>query len=264
VPPAPPPLSGATGGIYHVRNMRVPIAAYGWRELLVVGGLFGAAAVVGFLAFPVPFNVPAGLLALALLVFVVSFFRDPERPLPQDEHLVVSPADGTVADIQEFRDHPFMKGPCHRVGIFLSVFNVHVNRAPLTGRVEWLHYKPGAYLDARDPAASEENEAQDVGFRVVDAEGREHPVLVRQIAGLIARRIVCDLEEGEIRRRGERFGMIKFGSRTEIFLPVDLVEELQVRVGDKVRGGLSVIARLRTAVPDAFPEDRETAEAVAS
>jgi phosphatidylserine decarboxylase len=228
--------------------MRIPLAKDGIRELAIGSGLFGGAAVCALVAFGPPLGILLALIPALGLAFTVSFFRDPDRELPPDESLVVSPADGTVADIIEVPHHPFMEGPAWRVGIFLSVFNVHVNRAPLKGTVELLHYKPGGYLDARDPEASEENEAQDLGLRVQDAGGNRYPVLVRQIAGLVARRIVCRPALGQELLRGERFGMIKFGSRTEIFLPVERTEAIDVRIGQKLRGGFDVVARLKTPV----------------
>jgi phosphatidylserine decarboxylase len=242
--------------------MRIPLAKYGLRELLVVAALFAGAAVAAIAAFDQPVGGLLAAVACAGFVFAVSFFRDPERAVPADAALVVSPADGTVADIVQVSSHPFMGGPAHRIGIFLSVFNVHVNRVPVTGRVTHLAYKQGGFLDARDPAASEENEAQELGLSVQDAEGRVFPVLVRQIAGLIARRIVCEAKPDVRYVRGERYGMIKFGSRTEIFLPVDRVESLDVKVGDTVRGGLDSVARLKTPIPDS-PGSSEAESGVA-
>ena len=228
--------------------MRVPLARYGIRELLLGCALFGGAAAVAMVAFPAPLSWLLALIPLLGLVFTVSFFRDPDRPLPQDETLVISPADGTVADIVQLPKHPFMEGPAWRIGIFLSVFNVHVNRAPVSGKVTLLSHKPGAYLDARDPEASEDNEAQDLGLEVEDAEGNGYPVLVRQIAGLVARRIVCTPQIGQALARGERFGMIKFGSRTEVFLPVERTASVDVKVGQKLRGGFDVVARLHVPI----------------
>ena len=205
--------------------MRVPLTPHGIRELSIATLLCGLAAWgLALLAWPL------ALLPLALWLFVLSFFRDPERTLPADGRALVSPADGTVADVGEVPGTALLGEPCLRVGIFLSVFNVHVNRAPLTGRVSGLQYRPGRFLDARHPDATSQNEAQDI--RV---EG-DFPVVVRQISGLIARRIVCPLREGMAVERGQRIGMIKFGSRTELYVPLRLKPECLVKVGDKVSG----------------------------
>lgn len=181
---------------------------------------------------------PLAVVPLALWLFGFSFFRDPERELPEDPSALVSPADGTVADIGEVKSTPLLDEPCLRVGIFLSVFNVHVNRAPLQGRVAALRYRPGRFLDARHPDATSQNEAQDIRF-----EGR-FPVVVRQISGLIARRIVCPLRDGEEVQRGQRIGMIKFGSRTELYVPLRLAPECLVKVGDTVKGTASPLVRV--------------------
>jgi len=205
--------------------LRIPLTPHGVRELtlLTVG--------CGLLAWGLWLVAwPLVLLPAAIWVFSVAFFRDPERSLPADAAALVSPADGTVSDVTEVEGAPLLPERCLRVGIFLSVFDVHVNRAPMTGRVAGLRYQPGRFLDARDPAASRENEAQDILI-----EG-DHPVLVRQIAGLIARRIVCPLEVGQRVERGARMGMIKFGSRTELLVPLRLAPRALVQVGDKVRG----------------------------
>jgi phosphatidylserine decarboxylase len=185
---------------------------------------------------------PLALLPLLLWLFGIAFFRDPERALPADPAVLVAPADGTVADILELASTPLLPEPCLRVGIFLSVLNVHVNRAPLSGRVAGLKYQPGKFLDARDPNCSRENEAQDILLQ------GDFPVpvvvVVRQIAGLIARRIVCPLTDGASVKRGERIGMIKFGSRTELLVPLRLKPSALVRVGDSVRGAATALVRI--------------------
>jgi len=218
--------------------VRIPLSPHGSRELVAITlGCallgWGLAALSGWLV----------LLPAALWLFGVAFFRDPERSLPADPGALVAPADGTVADVGEVVGSPLLDEPCLRVGIFLSVFDVHVNRAPLTGRVAGLRYRPGRFLDARDPAASRENEAQEILLRGA------YPVVVRQIAGLIARRIVCPLAEGASVGRGERIGMIKFGSRTELLVPLRLKPAALVGVGDRVRGAATALVRVDA--PDA-------------
>lgn len=182
------------------------------------------------------------LLAVAtlLLIFCINFFRDPDRPVPGDPDAVVAAADGTVADIMEVDEPHFLKTRCKRVGIFLSVFDVHVNKAPIDGKVAFLQHFPGLYLDARLPECAIKNEAMAWAF-----EGPRVTLFVRQITGAIARRIVPWAKVGDSLKKGDRFGMIRFGSRTEVYLPLN--SEITVNVGDKVKGGATIIARLREA-----------------
>jgi phosphatidylserine decarboxylase len=181
---------------------------------------------------------------LALAAFLVLFFRNPSRRAPAGPGLLVSPADGKVTDIESVQEEEFLGGPAIRVGIFLSLFDVHVNRAPASGRVEWTRYQKGAFHDARTDAARRENESNAIGLVLKDDGSPPGArVLVRQISGAIARRIVCPLEPGDEVARGGLIGMIKYGSRTEIYIPEGAGVEVGVRVGDKVKGGTSVIAR---------------------
>jgi phosphatidylserine decarboxylase len=175
-----------------------------------------------------------------LWIFLVSFFRDPERSIPEDPRALVSPADGTITYIETVPDADFPTGKAFRISIFLSVFNVHVNRAPRAAKVLSVRYFPGEFLDARDGSCAVRNEQL-----WIDLEDAKHgkPLRVKQISGAVARRIVCWLKPGSVLKAGERFGMIKFGSRTDVLLPADEMPEVQVRVGDKVRGGSTVLAR---------------------
>jgi phosphatidylserine decarboxylase len=183
-----------------------------------------------------------GLPVVALLwAEVIFFFRDPERVIPADPEALLSPADGTVTHVGEVDDPTFPGGRAFRISIFLSIFNVHVNRVPRGGRVAALAYFPGAFLDARHPDCPVRNEQLWVDLQ--EPSGRL--VRVKQISGAIARRIVCWLKPGEEVRAGERFGMIKFGSRTEVLVPVGDRHEVLVRVGDKVRGGATMLYRFR-------------------
>lgn len=170
----------------------------------------------------------------------VFFFRDPERVIPNGKGEVVSPADGTVIGIDEVEEPLFLQGRARRVSIFLSIFNVHVNRVPVEGTVKLVQYHRGRFHVASQPQASSENEQSVIG--VESPWGR---VLFKQIAGLIARRIVYNVREGMVVRRGERFGIIKFGSRMEVYLPLDT--EIKVRLNDKVRAGESIIGEFRNA-----------------
>lgn len=175
-----------------------------------------------------------------LAMFVSYFFRDPHRIDPDDATAVVSPADGKVIDISEVEESTYIRGVCRRITIFLSVFNVHVQRAPTGGRVDHRAYHPGGFAVAWHPKASEENERASVG---VNSGGAR--LMITQIAGLIARRIVTYPSEGDALRRGERIGLIRFGSRVDLFLPRSW--PVSCEVGDVVRGGESILASQRGA-----------------
>lgn len=194
-------------------------------------------------------------LPLALIAFSLWFFRDPERRIPEGPGLIVSPADGRVTDIEELEEIEVLNRRVRRVGIFLSVFDVHVNRAPAAGRIVYCAEFEGTYHDARSPAASTHNTARTWGF---ECEGGLL-LVVRQITGAIARRIVPWAMMEQNVARGERFGMIRFGSRTEICLPLDA--EIAVRVGQKVQGGSTVLARLAPVAASPAAPRHETASA---
>jgi phosphatidylserine decarboxylase len=184
----------------------------------------------------------AGVGAVGVVwLWMISFFRDPERVIPDDPRALLSPADGTVTFVGEVAvpDFPGEKAFC--ISIFLSIFNVHVNRIPRTGRVQGVRYFRGSFLDARHPECAARNEQLWIDFE--DAATGDL-VRVKQISGAIARRIVCWLRAGEAVRAGERFGMIKFGSRTEMLIPAGAFD-VQVKVGDKVKGGATVLLRYK-------------------
>ena len=201
------------------------IASQGFRYIGVVVALGAVALVfepVRWLAWPLG----------ALGAFIAFFFRDPTRVPPSDPNLLVSPADGTVVDAGPAPSDPSRK----QIGIFLSILNVHINRSPLSASVASIRYTPGSFFAAYREEAATQNERNELelldgGFRVT----------VRQIAGVIARRIVCTVAENDRLERGQRFGLIQFGSRTEVVLPWET--EILVRVGDRVRGGETPIAR---------------------
>jgi len=183
---------------------------------------------------------PLWLLAFVLTVlalWVAYFFRDPERPGPRGDTLVIAPADGRVVHVTEVDEPAFMGGRALRVSIFMNVFNVHVNRYPVSGTVAYVHYNPGKFLNAAVEKASLENEQMSVGI----ARGGTR-VMMRQIAGLIARRIVTYSKVGDSARQGERMGLIRFGSRVDVFLPLDAT--VQVRVGQTTQAGITVLAEL--------------------
>jgi phosphatidylserine decarboxylase len=183
---------------------------------------------------------PLWLLAFLLTVialWVAYFFRDPERTGARGDQLVIAPADGKVVLDTIVEEPAFMGGPSRRISIFMNVFNVHVNRYPVTGTVGYLHYNPGKFLNAAAEKSSLENEQMSVGIETT--RGR---VLVRQIAGLIARRIVTYSKQGEHVDQGQRMGLIRFGSRVDVFLPVNAT--VRVKIGDLTVAGSSVIAEM--------------------
>jgi phosphatidylserine decarboxylase len=183
------------------------------------------------------FWVLAAILSLVAL-WVAYFFRDPERDGPRGEALVIAPADGRVVHVTEVDEPAFMGGRSLRVSIFMNVFNVHVNRYPVSGTVAYRHYNPGKFLNAAVEKASLENEQLSVGL---DHAGTR--VLMRQIAGLVARRIVTYSRVGDTARQGERMGLIRFGSRVDVFLPPNAT--VRVRVGQTTAAGVTVLAELR-------------------
>lgn len=209
--------------------MLLLFAKYGQKEVALFSLLWIAAGAALWIAHPAAASLPA----LGLL-FTLSFFRDPRRAVPTEPNLMVSPADGTVVEISEVREEEFLNAPCHKIGIFLSVFNVHINRAPCEGTVRATRYRPGKFLDARNPRCGELNESNSIHLQ---------NVVVKQIAGLIARRIVCEAKPNDVLARGQKFGMIKFGSRTELYIPKSDVREITVKLQDKVKGGETVVAR---------------------
>jgi phosphatidylserine decarboxylase len=224
---------------------RLRLARAGLAELICFSLLL-LPAIGLFIGLGIAFD-PLWLLPLIVLVpawlFIMSFFRDPERTVPDDADVLVSPADGVITHLEEIKAPDFPDGRAFRVSIFLSVFNVHVNRVPRTGRVTSVRYYPGEYLDARSGECAVRNEQVQVDF---EDERLKCPLRVRQIAGAIARRIVCWLKPGEAVLAGDRFGMIKFGSRTDVLVPAGCVEEVLVRIGEPVKGGSKGLLRLRS------------------
>lgn len=179
-------------------------------------------------------------LCLLLLGFTLYFFRDPERTTSADGSTVIAPADGKVLSVREIADQEFIKGDAVQISIFMSPLNVHVNRHPVTGRVEYFKHFPGEFLVAFDEKASLRNERTHIG--VVTPRGR---VLFKQIAGFVARRIVAEVQEGDSAIAGSRFGMIRFGSRVDIILPRSAT--VNVKEGDRTVAGETVIAHFSTA-----------------
>jgi len=194
-------------------------------------GLLAAAALLEWLT-----SWPLALVAVLLAAFFLWFFRDPERTIPTGAGLIVSPGDGLVTETIRLETP---EGPRQRISIFLSVFDVHVNRSPIAGTITAVSYRKGKYLNAMNPASAEQNEQN-----IVTVRGDGFEVTFKQIAGLLARRIVFVPAEGSAIRRGERVGLIKFGSRVDVVLPAEA--ELQVKPGVRVRGGASILASMPT------------------
>jgi phosphatidylserine decarboxylase len=228
--------------------MRLPIATYGRRDcFLTMFVLLAVAAGIAFTARALGMPELAWIAALptALALFWASFYRDFERAIPGEPGILVSPADGTVTDVVEVDEKDYVGGRVLRVGIFLSPLNVHVNRSPARGTVEKVVARPGKMLKAYDVRAIDENESTLLGIKTDDGL----KLGIRQVTGALARRIVCATAPGARLERGERYGMIKLGSRTELLVPSSAGFVCQVKVGDKVTGGVTVLGRLPVASP---------------
>jgi phosphatidylserine decarboxylase len=201
----------------------------------------GAVLIFTFLLIVISFFVsnnyvkfPLLIIAAFLIIFTLNFFRDPDRIIPQKQNIVVSPADGRVLFVKEVLDDNFIKGKAKQISIFMSPLNVHVNRIPISGRIDYLKYIKGEYLAAFEDKASERNERNEIGI-----SSKHGKVLFTQIAGFVARRIVCDLKVGDSVNIGNRFGMIKFGSRVDIIVPIEWKE--QVKKDDNVSAGETIL-----------------------
>ncbi|MGI5880911.1 MAG: phosphatidylserine decarboxylase family protein [Syntrophomonadaceae bacterium] len=204
------------------------IAREGW--IFIIIGL-AVGAVLAYFNFYIP-----ALIFAALTLFCLFFFRNPERVVPEEAKTVVSPADGKVMDVTTVNEEFFIKGNAKRIRIFLSLFNVHINRVPVSGKIGLIKQVSGLFLPAYKDEASFKNQRNYIGLETDFGK-----VLIVQITGLVARRLVCWVKSGDVLKRGERFGLIRFGSCTEIYLPVDT--EILVKPGDSVKGGESVIAK---------------------
>jgi phosphatidylserine decarboxylase len=226
--------------------MRIPLTKYGVPQVVVFPLIVFLLMVVLFVLFGAAlWLIPVQALLLAILIWMFSFFRDPARTIVADESILYSPADGTITDIDEVEDTA-LGTKALRIGMFLSVFNVHVNRTPCSVRIEKVLYKKGKFINAMSPDASRVNESNDTLMTRLAAP--QDKLLVRQISGAIARHIVCKAHEGSEYRQGEQFGMIKFGSRAELYLPAAGTDskrafEVAVKIGDPVRAGLTPLVR---------------------
>ena len=205
-----------------------PIARPGYRFILVGIAIVLLGFWAGWWLFP---------LGLVLTLFFIYFFRDPERSVPAAPGLVISPADGRIIALERVREEHFLKQAAQKLSIFMNVFDVHVNRAPVAGQVNAMMYQPGRYLAANRPEAPDQNEQLAIHLRTADGAS----VVMVQIAGLLARRIISYVQEGENLDRGERVGLICFGSRVDLYLPDQC--QLQVGIGQKVKAGSSILGR---------------------
>jgi len=213
-----------------MKKNKIPVAKEGWPFILTL-------AIFTLLLFVFGWK-NTGFVLFALTLFVLSFFRDPERTVPEGRKGVVSPADGKVIAIKDIYEPDYLKQEVKLVSIFMSVFNVHVNRAPIGGVIETVKHNPGRFRIASVDKASLDNEQ--VGVVIRDGHSR---ILVKQIAGFIARRIVCYAKPGDVINKGERYGMIRFGSRLDVFLPKDA--EIKVQLGDRVKAARDIIGLLK-------------------
>ena len=178
---------------------------------------------------------------LIVLLWTFAFFRDPARAVPPDKDILLAPADGKITDIEMVHEDTFIKGRALRIGIFLNIFDVHINRSPCAARVEKITYKNGRFRCAMNPVSGRVNESNDLFLVRLDEP--HDKLLLRQISGAIARRIVCSARQDQNLAGGERFGMIKFGSRTELYLPVRENAKCLVKIDDNVKAGLTILVK---------------------
>jgi phosphatidylserine decarboxylase len=225
--------------------MRIPLTKYGWPQVVIFPAVVLAAMVIFGLGtaefLPLWAIFSTEVVFAVILAWILSFFRDPHRHCPADTNLLLAPADGQITDIETVEETDFIGGSALRIGIFLSIFNTHINRAPCNVKVEKITYKKGKYKNAMNPQAGRVNESNDLGL--IRTDNPKDRLIVRQISGAIARRIVCGRAEGQELAGGEQFGMIKFGSRTELYVPVRDDAKCLVDVGDKVKAGLTPLVR---------------------
>ena len=225
--------------------MRIPLTRFGMPQVAVYPIGLIVLMLVCFLVFraviPLWAMITVELVLVLVLIWALSFFRDPQRDCPDDPDLLLAPADGMVTDIEFVQEDSFIKGKALRIGIFLSIFNVHINRAPCAVKVDGTKYYPGKYKNALNPESSRVNEAN--AIHCIRTCLPHDKLIVRQISGAIARRIVCRVSKGTQLRAGEQVGMIKFGSRTELYVAARENLVCQVKKGDKVRAGLTIMAR---------------------
>ena len=218
--------------------MYFPLTRYGMPQVLIYPLAVLAVMTALFIFLPRGvLLITAETVLFLVFVWMLMFFRDPHRKIPLDGRVLLSPADGTITDISE-TEIPDLGGKALKIGMFLSIFNVHINRSPCAARIESVNYRKGKFINAMDAQAGRVNESNDILMARLDEPCDR--LLVRQISGAIARRIVCEAKPGAQYAQGEPFGMIKFGSRTELYIPVkEAGYEVTVKTGDKVNAGIS-------------------------
>ena len=223
--------------------MRIPFTKYGLPQVVLYPLLLCVLKIVLFLVFwPALWLIPVQVVLFITQIWALSFFRDPLRSILPDECVLYSPADGVITGIERVEDST-LGSAALKISIFLSVFNVHINRLPCSVRIENVTYKKGRFINAMSGQASRINESNNILMvRLNDPKDR---LLVRQISGAIARHIVCEAKENDEYRQGEAFGMIKFGSRTELYIPDTSNYEVTVKAGDKVRAGINPLVRIK-------------------
>ncbi len=229
-------------------GMKIPVTRYAYREILILSG----GAILGLAGSAVMFSyLPPAIASAAAAFFLLSmgfafyFFRDPERSIPDEVNVILAPADGKVVSIEEVEEPEFIGGKALRIGIFLSIFNVHINRVPCSGVVKFIKYREGRFMNALSPKSSIHNESNMVG--IAGTGSSPSKVVVKQIAGAIAKRIVCELKIDDHVENGQKFGMIKFGSRTEVYVPVEEGFEAAVTLKGRVKAGETILMRRKAS-----------------
>ncbi|MDP3582572.1 MAG: phosphatidylserine decarboxylase family protein [Ignavibacteria bacterium] len=213
------------------------VTKYGLNTFLVCSAFAAILVLVGLYINNGWIKYPLIILGVGFFLFTLNFFRDPDRTPPSRDDVIVSPADGTVIIIKDIFEEEFVKDATTQLSIFMSPFNVHVNRIPITGTIGMRKYIEGDYLIASYEKADKRNERTEIGI-----DSKHGKMMFTQVAGFVARRIVCPLKEGESVKMGNRFGMIKFGSRSDVFAPKKW--KLKVKVGDKVTAGETILFEL--------------------
>ncbi len=243
--------------------MRISLTKYGWPQVIVFPAAVVTAMVIylltGAKSLPLWVSLSVESILTAVLIFVLAFFRDPYRAVPPANNLLLAPADGKVTDIEIVEEAGHIGEPALRIGIFLSIFDVHINRAPCNVKVERITYRKGEYKNAMNPVSGRVNESNTL--ELVRTDSPNDKLIVRQISGAIARRIVCRTSRGRQLTGGEKFGMIKFGSRTELYVPAGENVKCLVRKGDKVKAGLTALIKYETTAPESSHERRGTKDA---
>jgi len=225
--------------------MRIPLTKYGWPQVIIfpamVLALMAACLLFGILLLPAWAIVSIELILAVVLIWTLSFFRDPERYCPSDNNILLAPADGKITDIENIEEKNYIGGTAIRFGIFMSIFDAHINRAPCNVKIENIIYKKGKYKNAKNPHSGRVNESNELSL--IRTDNPNDRLIVRQISGAIARRIVCHAQRGQELSGGEKFGMIKFGSRTELYVPANQNMKCLVKIGDKVKAGLTPLLK---------------------